>query len=610
MDLEALKTSIITYIDRKEFDQALQALNEIKILQETRIALNEDPFVSNPELLGEVIELLFLKSTIFELKGMILEAIEVTDHIQELAKSLVDKGRVIQFRAKVMKVYLLSLIVKIKEGQIEVEEIENLIQTFSESELKEVKIYQGILFLGKGWMFAFSGQLEEGLKQLQASLAILKPSPEHSRYVGLLLSYIGTVYNDVGNFTEALSYHKRALNYNQEKEYTINYIWSLQGIASMYGISGDLGRALKYMEKGLDLAKAQDNLWIKAWAHGGYAAFNVWSSNFKIGKEHALIALKITEVFNALEWQNYSFWYLAWISKYEGDLDQAEKYALKCLEIVEAMNFEILIGNILDILGEIYYTKGDLETSLFYYEKDLQIRNKARSDPFTARTLLNLVQLHVDLNKLEKAKEYYKKIYQLSKKSRVDSIEHRKLMAEALILKESDRFFDKGQAQQKFLEISRNDTIEGSLRIQSLFNLSELHLLELKAGGSPRIISEISSILDQLSTLASTQSLNYVMIEILLSRAKLKLIEGDISSANELLDQALLKAKKHDLITVIKRIEREKENLDNQLIQWKDMISRNADYAERLEMAQLNEYIAHAKKTVSHFPSSAKVKQE
>lgn len=83
MDLIAIKTSIETFIDQKEFDQALQALNELKILHELNATLEKGVLDIDPKLLTEVIELLFLKSTIFEQKGTILEAINVADQIQE-----------------------------------------------------------------------------------------------------------------------------------------------------------------------------------------------------------------------------------------------------------------------------------------------------------------------------------------------------------------------------------------------------------------------------------------------------------------------------------------------------------------------------------------------
>ena len=596
MDLLAIKTSIETFIDQKEFDQAL---NELKILHELNATLEKGVPAIDPKLLSEVIELLFLKSTIFEQKGTILEAINVTDQIQELTKTLDDIGHIIRYQAKVMKAYYLSLIVKIKESQIEIEEIKNLVKNFSESDLHEVKIHQGILFLAKGWIYAFSGKADQGLKLLLASLSILEESFGHSRYVGLCLTYIGVVYQDIGNFKQALDYHQRALRFNKENGHIVNYIWSLGGIASMYYQSGNMSLAGNYFEKEMELAKTQDNLWVKGWAHLQYAIINIIQSNFKIGKKHLLIAREIMESFHAEEWQGYVFWQLAEIAKFEGDLDQAVNYLLKALKIDEAINFEAKIAFDLNTLGETYYAKGELEKSQSYYEQSLRIREKMKIDAHTARTVINLVQLNVELKKFEEAKRYLNKIDQLSKQTNVETIEHRLLMGKALILKESERLFEKGQSQQIFQELANNESIEGSLKMQALFNLCELHLYELKAGGSEKIITEIYSIIDQLSAITSAQSYNVVLVEISLFKAKIKLIEGDIKSANDLLNQALQKAMQHNLIIFMKRIAGEQENLQRQLIQWKDLISRNADYAERIEMAQLNDYLTYAKKLIS-----------
>jgi hypothetical protein len=141
-------------------------------------------------------------------------------------------------------------------------------------------------------------------------------------------------------------------------------------------------------------------------------------------------------------------------------------------------------------------------------------------------------------------------------------------------------------------------------KILATLNLCELLLFELKASPDEvteenEVFQEVRSLIKTLSSFAKQKHSSLVLVDVTMLQAKFALIEGNLSTAMQLLDQAKITAEKNGLQQLHKRISREENLLKSQLSTWENLIKKNAPLQERLAQAQLEEYLLEAKKMVN-----------
>ncbi|MFX1514149.1 MAG: hypothetical protein ACFFCQ_16350 [Promethearchaeota archaeon] len=100
--------------------------------------------------------------------------------------------------------------------------------------------------------------------------------------------------------------------------------------------------------------------------------------------------------------------------------------------------------------------------------------------------------------------------------------------------------------------------------------------------------------LGNLVLLAEEQHSFLLLVNTLILQAKFTLVEGNLTRAMQLLDQAKGIAEEKNLGKLSEKISAEKQLLITQLDTWEDLIQDNAPLKERLTRARLEEYISKA----------------
>lgn len=73
-------------------------------------------------------------------------------------------------------------------------------------------------------------------------------------------------------------------------------------------------------------------------------------------------------------------------------------------------------------------------------------------------------------------------------------------------------------------------------------------------------------------------------------------MDGDAQGADQLLEQAKINAEERGLDQLQIKITQEQEKLQNELEKWSELIEKNVPLKERLEQAQVEEYLKEAQK--------------
>ncbi len=520
---------------------------------------------------------------------------EIENEIKELIDSVQPK----QLRTLIKRMLISVYLIRVKESQELIQGVEKMLETLSESQIDDIDYLQGILLVCKGSNLIWQSKLDSAIRYLENGLEIFNQSGIHDQMIGICLFSLSLAYQNIGEYPRAIEQYQLSLKFNKEKGFNYGFILSLSSLGNLYCMLGNLNLAEEHTKRAVLLARNQDNEYLTGTALALLGRTYFSMGKLDVAEEAIKEALELLEAYESNYWKAWLFWVLGSILKSKGELDQAYQYLTSSLNIFEEINFVQLIYFLTNLLGELFREKGDLHKSLEFFHKSLKYHEKMGHPPYIVRTLFNLIDLYLHLGKMEEARSYFENLKQLHTQSETEISTVLIRMVEALILKKSHRVYDIGQAQKILLDLAAEEKIEQTIKIYALLNMCDLHLYELKASGDETIIQDINSILIQLSELAMNQNLNPLMVKILLVRAKVTLIDGDMKKSYHTLNDAVKLAKKYKLTNLENQIKKEQELFDSQFEQWQEIINRNAPIAEKIEMVRMNDYIQMAKQMVS-----------
>jgi predicted amidohydrolase/Tfp pilus assembly protein PilF len=272
-------------------------------------------------------------------------------------------------------------------------------------------------------------------------------------------------------------------------------------------------------------------------------------------------------------------------------LNKALEYLQRSLTIKEDLGNPQDIATTLDNIGIIYRTQGELEKALDCFQQSLALEEVMGNDIWSSYTLFYLILTALDQQDQTRAQAYLNQLQQLQVRTPNKKIQLRSQLAEALILKRSNRMSDKVQAQDLLNQIVNEENIWFEWTALAIINYCDLLLFEVKSFGDPEVWEEVKTLIQHFSTMAQDQQLIPMIVEALLLRAKFATIEGELQQARKYYDQAILTAVEKNLDLLAQQIITEKRAFEAEFEKWQDLIQRNASLQERLRMAQIEDYI-------------------
>lgn len=418
------------------------------------------------------------------------------------------------------------------------------------------------LIFFKGRNCFWKGQNDQATAYFEQSLALRQ---EHgNKYeIAISLQNIGLVCLTKGDLESGLEYHQQALKTFQEVGNKFRLGWCLANIGEIYEARGDLERAMDYNQQGLVARRELGNK-----SQIAQSLNNVGGIYFRKGA--------LTEAMASYQ-ESHA------LSEEVADTSPGARWAFANM-------------------GLIYWYNGELDRALEHLEPGLADLERTGQETFIALASLDLIQIHLDKGSVEQAQDYLRRVQQLNAQGDNKTVKQSYLLGQALILKTSPRVRMRVRAAELLEQVVADEIISHSTTVTAMFALCELLIDEIRAYGDSEALQEAKILAENLYALAQRKHSFSLVVDALILQGKFALIEGNLTAAEELLEQAAALAEEKKLGLFLKKAVAERYRLDEQYKRWLHIIQSNASFQERLEQAQLANYIKEAQK-VARFES-------
>jgi tetratricopeptide (TPR) repeat protein len=336
-------------------------------------------------------------------------------------------------------------------------------------------------------------------------------------------------------------------NLNKEK---MGYILCKKSDISLG--EGDLNLALKYVREGFQLANEINN--------------------------KTLLAL-FNELFGK-------------ITSLRGDFTKAIDYHKISLELAKEVNNKQIILCALNNIGLNLGKKEKFKQAIKYLKKSLSLCEEVNSYK-TPAVLHTLCEIAIEIKAPEMVRELFSRFENFSEERDYKIIYgyNSFLIVKAMVLKTSQNIADKKEAKRILRIALKDENIFFQVRFEGMIMLCDLLLEELYSTNNIKIVTEIQYYLDQISNLAKSQNSFWILVEVNILQAKLKLIMFEFKQAQEILSQAYKITEKYDQNLLTKQILTEQEALSKNYVKWVKMKKSNKLISERMDLACIEEQI-------------------
>lgn len=372
---------------------------------------------------------------------------------------------------------------------------------------------------------------------------------------GKFLNIKGNTYGLLkGDYDTALKSYYQSLEIRKQLGDLRGIAASLNNIGEVFRKKGEFNQALQNYQKSLETMKEANN------QHG-----------------IALVSNNIGET------------YLK-----KGELEKGREYFEESLKVNNKQKYRHELAHSLAGIASIYAERGDQRKSISYFEESLT-HHKNRPQCIS-QTLFTLIQYTIKIDNENLTTKYMKILEELNSSVNLPEIDLRCRLLRALVLKNSTRFKNKIQALTILEEIIHEEIINHHLTILAMKHYCEFLLDEVKLYGDPEAFVEAKDLVGKLQEIAQSQNSFNVLVEALILRAKFAMIEGDLESADVILEQANLITIEKDLPSMQIHVENQQAKLKSEVENWQQLVSKNATMAEKIDQANLIEYIQQVQK--------------
>lgn len=477
-----------------------------------------------------------------------------------------------------------------------ISEGENLLNTLTEAAKMDLKQRNALFAHQKGAICLRRGELDRALEYLQQSLKLSETLRDKEQFAESN-NFVGIICAMKGEFDQALKHHQKSLAMSEELDSKLEIGRSLNNIGIVYMQQGELDRALQYYEQCLPFYEEVGNRDNIGGTLNNLGLIYQNKGNLKLALKYyqkSLVQLKegqISKFACGAVLNN-----MGEVYGLRGELNQAVKCYAEAFEIYEEIDnkygYCVVLGN----LGILFSQKGELDQASDYLERSLRIDEELGNNLTASESLLWLVSVAIDRESMEEAKEYLQRLCRIADQEESKVINQNCCLAEALMLKASPRIKDKAKAQETLQQLVEDGTANYMVTITAMLNLCELLLDELKAYGEATVLNEAKDLVDRLLSMATEQNSFSLAVNVIILQAKFALIEGDLISSAKLLDQARITAERQDLVSLVDKAIKEQQLLEEQLLNWQQLIQSNAPLQERIKQATIADYLKEALK--------------
>ena len=388
---------------------------------------------------------------------------------------------------------------------------------------------------------------------------------EEDFYIYFAYHYLESVSKKKNDLDSTLFYLTDRLNYFLEKSSRMFTIRSFRIIGHFYlNFKKDLMKALEYYNNSLELLNKNE---------------------LNTDQEIELYLINLESIGN--------------IHQYIGDDKGIDVFNLILAnENIDKEPFIDLKADILISKGKYYFQKKEFQKALNDFLDSLSIYKEFGSLPEITDSYYYLIQTYLKVNALNDAEILFKKFEELNEKITQirfpypEAVEAKLCICKALILKEKQNMQDTANAQsllEKLIENSENlkyeDLIDGLLPLISL-TLEEYRLFPVTKN-----YEKLTSLINKLVDLSEKNNSIKLRINSLILKSKFEYALGNFEEVDQLINKALLIAKEFKLENISKEVQEEKEKNSRELIRMNELIKSNKTMLDRLNQAEIEDYV-------------------
>ncbi|MFX1456302.1 MAG: hypothetical protein ACFFDB_13090 [Promethearchaeota archaeon] len=280
------------------------------------------------------------------------------------------------------------------------------------------------------------------------------------------------------------------------------------------------------------------------------------------------------------------------IYRLKGDINQCINYENESLIIAEKLNDKGLIVASLYNLSMIYKEISDYKSALEFIDCSFEFfDDKSVDSDLKVYILHDGVEISTNKGELVLARKYFQYLKQLKNQEDSKDLNTIYRLSEALMLKTSLQIPNLRKAEEILKQILEGEIFYFEYRLRILIYLCDLLLIELRMTSTIEMLNEIQFYINQIMVISKNQQSYWMLTEIYLFQAKLKLIIFQFEEAQKLLTKAYYFAEKYGQHRLKKRVINEQHIFSNNFMKWEKLKASKAKISERMDLACINEQI-------------------
>ncbi len=479
---------------------------------------------------------------------------------------------------------------KLDDALSTVKEGLKLLKRIKPKQEKEINRRKSALLHHRGVVYWYIGELDLALDCHTQSLEIKEGLGDKSGLASSL-NNLGLVFWSKGDINRALEFYHCAVQVNEEIGHKKNLSVALTNIGNCYTRLGDLDKALEFQQQSLEIKEAIGNKHDIAMSLINMGVVYQLKGELNQAQDYYRLSLTLGEETGheldiAMAVNN-----MANIFDLKGDLNLALEHFQKSLAIYEKLGIKEQIALLLGNIGGVYRKKGDYPEAQDYYQRSLLLYKEFGNNYMIAVVLSELVWVALEQEDRELVEQSLEQLRDVNRRAKNRIINQRCQLAQALILKSSNRTRQKLKATEILEELVSEEVGDHSVTVTAMIHLCGLLISELKLTGESELISDITRLANQLLEIAKQQSSHSLLAETYLLQSKLALMEMDLGRANKLLTQAQAIAEETGLERLTQTLSEERTLLEVQLQKWDMLVKENPSKQELIKLTKLDDLL-------------------
>jgi signal transduction histidine kinase len=266
--------------------------------------------------------------------------------------------------------------------------------------------------------FKLAGELKSiepvtSMQYARKALALAEKLHQNHR-IADALSYIGSIYWQMGSFKMALDYHLESLAIYNELQNENGIAKSNTHIGIIFSDQGYYEKAMEYFYRALLLYEKNGNEAGMAVLLNNLGMLSEYQKEYDLAEKYHLQSLAIKERLGDIKGISYSYNNLGLVYQGKQLMDKAKEFFLKSLDIREQLNDKREIANTLINLGFLYYLMQDNDDSKRYLLRSLILYKEVNDKSGIARSQNYLGRLYMQSGEMFAAMNYFNESLDIS----------------------------------------------------------------------------------------------------------------------------------------------------------------------------------------------------